>query len=223
MARTSGARSQDYDVKRAALASRVLSAVLAGGGEISLNDLARDSGASVPTLKHYFKTRSGALAAALRTVETDAQTHLRGVASPGRLGLRSSLRKVAHELATAWTDFGVGKIFATGLAVGLLDQQVGPGYLDGVLEPTLRAVEERLRVHAQRGEIDLTPTNEQEIRAASVSFTSPLIVALLHQHGLEGRRCRPLDMQDFIERHVARFVKAYGLSRSKRGANAPST
>jgi hypothetical protein len=38
------------------------------------------------------------------------------------------------------------------LAIGLRDASAGPAYLDGVLEPTLVAVEARLRAHAEAGD-----------------------------------------------------------------------
>ncbi len=209
MARTIGARGQDYEAKRLALANRVLSAVLESRGELSMHDLARASGASIPTLKHYFGSRAGALAAAMRAVEADSSEHLSSVARPGRLGLTSSLRKVALDLSEAWTRFGVGRLFAAGMALGLRDREIAIGYLNGVLEPTVRAVEERLRTHAIRGEVALDPEDEADIRAGALAFLSPVLIALLHQHGLAGSSCRPLDVADFVERHVARFVKGH--------------
>lgn len=209
MARTVGARSLDYESKKHALATRVLRAVLESRGELSLHDLARESGASIPTLKHYFGSRAGALAAAMRSVEADSSEHLSSVARPGRLGLTSSLRKVALDLAEAWTQFGVGRLFGAGMALGLGDQEIAIGYLNGVLEPTIRAVEERLRVHATRGEIAIDAEDEVDLRAGALAFISPVLMALLHQHGLAGTTCRPLDVADFVDRHVARYVKGY--------------
>jgi AcrR family transcriptional regulator len=208
--RRPGVRNESYEQKKTELARRVRAAVVAQRGTPSLHELARATEASIPTLKHYFGDRSGAIAEALRTVEADAREHLQNIARPGRLKLLGSLRKVALDLATAWDRFGVGALFAAGMAAGVADATLGPAYIDGVLEPTVRAVEARLRVHAERGELDLDPDDEPGIRGAALAFISPLLVALLHQYELSGARCRPLDVGAFAENHVVRFVAAYG-------------
>jgi hypothetical protein len=215
--RKPGSRSSGYADKRRELARKVLAAVVAQHGTPSLHELARATETSIPTLKHYFGDRSGAIAAALRGVEEDARAHLDGMSTPGRLGLARSLRTVALDLADAWSRFGVGALFAAGLAAGVADEHAGPAYIDGVLEPTVRAMERRLRVHSERGELAVGSDDELGIRAAALAFVSPLLVALLHQHELSGVRCRPLDVEAFVGIHVERFVKAYGASdRSDR-------
>jgi AcrR family transcriptional regulator len=208
--RRPGTRNESYEQKKLALARRVRAAVVVQRGTPSLHELARASEASIPTLKHYFGDLSGAIAVALRTVEADAREHLQGISSPGHLSLLESLRKVGLDLANAWARFGVGPLFAAGMAAGVANATLGPAYIDGVLEPTIRAVEARLRVHAERGELDLAPDDEPGIRGAALAFISPILVALLHQHELSGARCRPLDVAAFTESHVVRFVAAYG-------------
>ena len=214
--RPPGSRSQDYEQKRSELARKILRAVIAERGRPSLHEIARAADVSIPTLKHYFGDRSGAIAAALRTVEEDARMHLAGVASPGPAGLRASLRAMAADLAQAWSAHGVGALFAAGMAAGVADALAGPGYIDGVLEPTVRALEARLCVHAERGELGVPADDELGIRSAALAFLSPVIVALLHQHELSGDRCRPLDIPTFLERHLERFVAAYGPRSAPR-------
>lgn len=216
MGRPSGARNRAYDNRRSELLKPILAAVVAGRGQVSLRDLSRASSASIPTLKHYFGDGSGAVAAALRTVRDNAAIYIETLARPGRLGLAASLTKVGRELSTAWVRHGVGALFTSGLCAGLADEQAGPGYLDGVLEPTLQALEERLRVHAGRGELQLEAGDELGIRTAAMAFLSPLLVALLHQHGLLGSRCRPLAIDDFLALHIAHYLKAYGVKRRRR-------
>jgi AcrR family transcriptional regulator len=217
MSRTAGALNQDHQAKRLDLARRVLQAVVEGGSNISLNELARETGQSVPTLKHYFGDRAGAVAEALRSVRQDASTHIASIASPGALGLPASLTKVANDLAQAWVPFGVGKLFAVGMAAGLFERSIGPAYLDGVLEPTVLAMEARLRTHAERGELSVDPGDALAIRTAALGFLSPLLVALLHQTALEGATCRPLDLRAFIREHVERFMTGY-VSKPAAGA-----
>ena len=210
MARRAGTRNHDYDEKRRQLAGKVLAAVVRHGATVSLHDLARETDTSIPTLKHYFGDRSGAIAEGLRAVLGDAQRYLDELAKPGRLGLASSLRKVARDLAGAWSAFGVGRLFTTGLIAGVGDETIGPGYLDGVLEPTIRALETRLREHAKRGDTSFEEDDDFAIRSAALAFLSPVLLALIHQEGLSGKRCRPLEMDEFLAFHVDRFVRAYG-------------
>jgi len=210
MGRARGTRNQDYGATREALAARLLAAVVGSGAQTSLHELARVAGVSIPTLKHYFGDRSGAVAAALTSVRTSAAGRIAAIADPGRLRLAGSLRAVGSGLAAAWVPAGVGKLFTSGMSAGLFDAVAGPGYLDGVLEPTVRAMEARLRVHARRGELDVEADDELGLRTAALAFLSPLLVALIHQHGLSGTVVRPLPMKRFLDLHVRRFVAGYG-------------
>src|SRR5689334_13128119 len=142
MGRRPGVRNQDYEATREAIARKILGAVVRRGAQVSLHDLAREADVSIPTIKHYFGDRSGAVAQ--RTVRKNAARYIATVAEPGELGLRASLETLATGLAAAWVPAGVGQLFASGMAAGLFDATAGPGYLDGVLEPTVRAMEERL-------------------------------------------------------------------------------
>jgi AcrR family transcriptional regulator len=210
MGRPRGARNQDYEATKDALAGKLLGAVVRSGAQVSLHELAREADVAIPTLKHYFGDRSGAVAHALRSARKQGERYIAQVADPGALGLPASLSKVANDLAGAWVLFGVGRLFGQGLSAGLFDEVAGPGYLEGILEPTVLAMETRLRVHARRREARLDPDDELAVRTAALAFLSPLLVALLHQHGLSGTKCRPLPMERFVALHVERFVDAYG-------------
>ncbi|MFO0617667.1 MAG: hypothetical protein U0414_34050 [Polyangiaceae bacterium] len=205
-----------HQARRRELALAMRRAVIREGAVCSLHDLAREADVSIPTIKHYFQDRSGALAAALREVPAEAHAYVASVADPGDMDLATSLTALATRLAHAWVAFGVGRLFTAGMSAGMHDRVAGPGYLEGVLEPTVRALEERLRVHARRGEADLDPADELDVRTAALAFLSPLLVALLHQHALAGDTCRPLDVGAFVERHVARFTRAYGAHGKRR-------
>ncbi|MEZ4451783.1 MAG: hypothetical protein R3B09_20135 [Nannocystaceae bacterium] len=216
--RPRGALDPGHDERRRELATAALGAVVQGGARTSLHALARATECSIPTLRHYFGDRSGVIAAALEGARALAEVHLARLADPGALDLAASVRAVADDLVTAWVRHGVGRIFSAGLCAGIFDDLAGPGYLGGVLEPTLQAFEARLRVHAGRGELDLDDDDDEAIRAAGLAFLSPLILALLHQEGLGGRRCRPLDLAAFAEDHAARFLRAYGRAPPTRPA-----
>lgn len=208
--RPRGALDPGHDDRRRELATAALAAVIQDGARTSLHGLARATEVSIPTLRHYFGDRSGVIAAALEGARARAAVHLARLADPGEHPLEASLHAVADDLSTAWIRHGVGRIFSAGLCAGIFDDLAGPGYLGGVLEPTLQAFEARLRVHAVRGELDLAADDDASIRAAGLAFLSPLILALLHQEGLGGRRCRPLDLAAFARGHIDRFLRAYG-------------
>lgn len=217
MGRPSGSRNQDYEATEEAIAAKVLEVIVRRGARVSFNELAREAGVSIPTLKHYFGDRSGVVAHALRSARKQGETYIAQVADPGKLGLSASLRKVAEDLARAWVPFGVGQLFVQGLAAGVFDETAGPGYLEGVLEPTLRAMEERFRVHARRGEARLDADDDLAVRTAALAFLSPLLMALIHQHALSGTTCRPLPVDRFTALHVDRFTDAYGVSKPGPG------
>jgi hypothetical protein len=212
--RPPGRRNEGYAEKRAALSASVLASVLRHGPGVGLPTLASDAGVSIPTLKHYMGDRAGAIATALEGVRAASAPYVGSIRDPGELDLRASLAKVARDLVSAWTAHGVGRVFASGLAAGLFDLRVGPAYLDGVLEPTVLALEERLRVHTERGETNIAPGDAAALRTAALVFLSPLLVALLHQHALGGARCRPLEISAFVSDALDRFVRAYGARAS---------
>ena len=82
---------------------------------------------------------------------------------------------------------------------------IGPSYVDHLLEPLLQAVEARLEQHQQWGEL-----GDHDLRFAALSLVSPVVLALLHQDGLGGQGCRPLDVEAFVVAQVNGFVRAYG-------------
>lgn len=208
MGRPEGTRNPDYSAKRAALLRRLLARLLEhDGARCSLNELAIAAEASVPTLKHYFGDRDGIVAAALRSAEALGAEHVEVLAIPTSSDLTASMRDAVFHLLLGWRSFGVDRVFAGSLGLGLSDASAGPAFLAGVLEPTQQALERRLRIHALRGEALIDDGAE---RAAALGFVAPLLLALLHQGPLGGDRCRPLDVNDFVDAHVAAFVRAWG-------------
>lgn len=210
MGRPSGSRNPGYEERRTTLATAVLPRLCADDGpRASLADLAEAAGVSVPTMKHYFGDRSGVVGAALRLLGAQGTPWLAIVAVPSSPDPTTSLTTVAQALASAWAVHGVGRVFGAALAAGIHDDVAGPGMVDGLLEPTVAAIEQHLGILVDNGALTVSTPREVELRAAALAFISPLLVALLHQHELSGRACRPLDVDDFIARHVARFVRAW--------------
>jgi AcrR family transcriptional regulator len=200
-----GTKNPGHDDKRRALAAAVIPRLLELGPAASLRELAAAAEASVPTMRHYFEDRDGVVVAAMGEMLRQGRPYLDGTAEPGRRGLRSSLMEMMRSILEGWRQFGVGRIYGVGLALGLHHAVLGPSYVDLLLEPLLQAVEARLGQHQRRGEL-----GEHDVRFAALSLVSPVVLALLHQHGLGGQACRPLDMEGFVRAHVEGFVRAHG-------------
>lgn len=222
MGRPIGSKNAEYERRRAGLLDAAMQRLLVDGGATSFNELAEAVGASVPTLRHYFGDRPGLVAAGLRRQAEHARPHLARAAVPSSDDLQTSLAAYLVELVRAWRAFGVGRIFSVGLTMGMQDEGAGPAYLDGVLEPTLRAVEARLRCHALAGALALSPDDAEGLRAAGLALAAPVVLALLHQDALGGRRCRALDVEAFIQVHVAAWARGYAApSRTRSTTRRP--
>ena len=205
MGRTAGSRNPGYDDKRRALSAAVIPRLIDTGPTTSMRELATAAEVSVPTLRHYFGDRDGVVVAAMGELLRRGQPYLEQTAAATRDGLRSSLLAMLQALLEGWRKFGVGKIYGSGLAMGLGHAVIGPSYVDHLLEPLLQAVEARLEQHRQWGEL-----GDHDLRFAALSLVSPVVLALLHQDGLGGQGCRPLDVEAFVVAQVDGFVRAYG-------------
>lgn len=204
MGRPAGARNAGYDERRRELAAAVVPRVLEEGPPPSLRELAAAAQVSVPTLRHYFESRDGVVAAALGEMLLLGEPHYRAIATPTRGDVRASLAWVLGSVVQGWREHGVGRFYRAGLTEGLGHVQLGPAFLDALLEPLLQASERRLDLHAQWGELHL-----DDVRAAALQLVSPLFLALLHQDGLGGSSCRPLDVDRFVELHLDAFLRAH--------------
>lgn len=204
MGRTPGTRNADYDAERERLVERLKAALVeAGGAARSFRELAAAASVSPPTLRHYFGTREGVIAAVFAALHRDGLPYLHVVAA-GPLGpVRESLRGLLDFTVEGW-ERGVGAIHQLGLTAGLGDGVLGPAYVNELLEPTLQAFEARIARHVADG--SLGPC---DVRHAAVALLSPVLVALLHQQSLGGARCRPLDLGELLDDHVDRFLRAH--------------
>jgi len=205
VSRPPGTRNADYAASRDALARAMGGRMLLpGGAQASLRELAASAGVSVPTLRHYFGSRDGALAAALQVFEADAAPWLALTRDPGDGDARASLGTWAPVFVAGWRQFGVGRLQVAGLTAGLGQAALGPVYLEKLLEPVQQALEERLRRLMVRGQL-----REGDPRVAAVQLLAPLVIVLLHQDALGGDHCRPLEVDGFVAAHLDAFLRGW--------------
>lgn len=209
MGRPRGSRNPGFEERRAAIARAVMGRIATpGGSRASLRELAQAAGVGLPTLRHYFGDRDGLLAAAFAEMRKDGDPWLAlGRTAHTDRPLGESCAWFLQLFVVGWRQ-GVGAGLAQGLAAGVDEPAVGPSFVNDLLEPNLQTVEARLAIHRDRGELD----PDADLRHAALDLVSPVLLALLHQGPLGGDRCRPLVMDRFVEDHVARFVRAWGVA-----------
>lgn len=206
MGRPAGARNAGYDERKQAIVASVTPLVLGSDGALpSLRQLAEAADVSVPTLRHYFTSAEGVAAEVLASMRRLGEAHMqRGrVAHLGPL--EPSMRWYLSTFRTGW-ELGVGRVFACGLALGLGNDVTGPAFVNEILEPSLRTLEVRLEWHETEGHL----VAGTDLRVAALALLGPVALALLHQGPLGGDRCRPLDVDAYVEAHLTGFLRAYG-------------
>lgn len=207
MGRPRGTRNPRFDERRHAIARAVMAHLARpGGAQSSLRELAAAAGVGQPTIRHYFGDRAGLVRAALDEMREGGAPWLEITRALGTdQPLADSLVWFVGMFVTGW-EHGVGLRMSQALAAGMDDPALGPATVDALLEPVLQAVEARLGVHRDQGEL----AADADLRHAALALVSPLLLGLLHQRSLGGSGCRPLDLQAFAADHVARFVRGWG-------------
>jgi AcrR family transcriptional regulator len=204
MTRPRGSQNVAHPEKRLELLRKVRgSLTVTGNDKLTFSELAERAGVSIPTLRHYFGTRSRLVEEVFADVNQEGQRHI-VAASKALLPFLDSALEAAEQIMAGVKYGGMDKVHALGLSEGLGDAELGPAYLQRILEPGLQALEARFLVHQERGEMIAC-----SVRYAAIAFAAPLLLANLHQRGLGGYSVRPMDMDEFVGSHVGMFLRAY--------------
>lgn len=207
-----GSRNAGYDDRRRALLEMLTDRLSdRSDGWPTMRELAAAAGCSVSTLRHYFGRREDVVVAVLAHIAQGTEEQLAATRTvEGAFAV--SIERVVRRATDALYDPVIGRLLAMGLIESLSAPDVGPTFLDTMLDPFVVALAERLQTHIARGEMC-----DVDTRLVAMAIISPILVAALHQKRLGGEACRPLD-PDAHARQIARmFVAAYGTDRPSDG------
>lgn len=203
--RTYGAKNADHEAKRSRMVRAIAPVVMrAAPSRPSLREMAKAAEVSVNNLRHYFGTREGVLEAVFEAMGVAGRPYVEQALSYTELPVAEGLRTMLGEIVRGWTPEGLGGLHRSGISEGLGSEALGPAYVEHILEPTLAVAEEMLKIWAERGEVEV-----EDLRAAGLALMAPVVLALIHQRGLGGGQCRPLDIDAFLDAHVAGFLRGY--------------
>jgi AcrR family transcriptional regulator len=205
--RAKGVKNADYEAKRRELLDRMLPRFARLDIERpSLRQLAAAADVTAPTLQHYFRDRTGVVAALLEEYRCRGAARLDTV-SQANGSFAESMREFAQSLVFGMQARGavrLGDVMAASLCEGLADPQISPLALDHIIDPALDALVVRLQAHAARGEVI-----EADLRAAALMLLSPLFLAVLHQDQMNGCESRHIELGALAEHVSSAFVRAY--------------
>jgi AcrR family transcriptional regulator len=196
----------DFEASRAEIVSRVAAFVTQTPGPHSFRSLSVAAGLNAGTVRHYFGDGEGLIRAVLAHLHAGAEPMLRQAATDVPPDVEASFREFLIGVVFGWHD-GLGAIHRLGMTYGLSAAGFGPTYLSSVLEPTLTTAEARLARHVAEGR--LPPL---DLRAASLTLVTPVVMALLHQETFGGGALRPLDVGGFVEQHARWCVRAFSAA-----------
>lgn len=204
MARQKGTKNARYEDRRRELVSRLRERLeRRGDAPPSWRELAAAAGVSLSTMTHYFGKRADVVRAVMEQDLASGAEPL-AVMADASGPFAQSIADALQHMVDGFRYGGLGALFARGFIEGLGHETVGPAFLQSALEPTLAAVEKRLKAHIDRGEMRAV-----DPRGPAIALISPVLLVFLHQQELGGRSVRPLDTEAFVSEHTAAFVRAW--------------
>jgi AcrR family transcriptional regulator len=204
MGRPLGARSPDYDRKKADLIDRLTAHAL--GVDVhraSLRELAIAANVSVPTLRHYFTSREGVMEAVMTRIAERGAPYVSYVAAASG-NFADSVRGYLHLSRAGMEHGGFARAHAFGIIEGSAESRLGAAYLKTLLDPSLDALAARLDHHVANGEMRSCDT-----RAAAMQLFAPLLTVMLHQQVLGGDKQSPIDLSAFLDTLAEGFIAAH--------------
>ena len=209
MGRAAGSLNRDHAETRADLARRLAQQLLTNGGSLpSLRTLAEGVGVDPGTLRHYFDDRRGAVQAAMETLLPLGDDQKARALALAALPVETALTTLLTRVVQAWEGL-LGAMHATGFVEGMVDGSIGQAYVRTMLEPTLATVEVLLGDFHARNMLRVP-----DVRLGALALLSPVMLACFHQVQLQGRACRPLDLEAFVTSHVQGFLRGYAAPSS---------
>ncbi|MEM9070926.1 MAG: TetR/AcrR family transcriptional regulator [Myxococcota bacterium] len=199
MARPPKRRNEAFPEKRRALLEKLSAVMLTPeGATLSFRAIARASGVTPPTLRHYFRTHEGVVEAVLAHV-ADAQRRRIETLASDDADRDATLRSLYAEMIAAWQD-GLDAAFSFGTRLPPAQSAI---FVDRVVEPWMHAVEARLARLMARGEL-----RRANVRHAAMALLGPLTMGLLLRDTWSAARRPAID--DLAQEQLAAFVAAYG-------------
>jgi len=174
------------------------------GPDASVRALAADAGTTVSVIRRVFGDRDALMDAVAAHLGAGASPYRAIAATPQSEQVGPAVRAHLEIVLLAWREHGVDRVILTGLAEGLRSPRRGRAFVNHTLEPTLQTTEQLLGALIAAGKMAPVDT-----RAAALALASPLILALIHQEGLDGANCRPLDVHALLHEHTNRWLAAW--------------
>ena len=194
MARPAGVRNQDFEQKKQALTDKLLNYVLSDGVDRpSFRQLAIAAETSEPTLRHYFKDRTGLIVHLLNYINKRSEPMREALRQP-QDNLDDAVKGYFAQMKALTKSDAYVRVHAFGIREAMADEEIQKFYLQKFLSSGIDSVAERL-VRSKGG-----PSSYDEARHAAILIVSASLLRVVHQEVLRGKVHKPLDSDAYFER-----------------------
>ena len=116
----------------------------------------------------------------------------------------ATLANLLRWVIVAWRDRGFGHLHHVGIQAGLADAESASTYLREVMDPLAHSVQALIERMVGRGQLC-----HSDPKKAALQLLGPVMLALIHQDGLQGRVTSPLDEEALARETAHGFLSAY--------------